>query len=311
MRRIVPCVFSTVCRSLFAVLPMAFAVYGCQSSPSIEIPPQFIKSPAQVPSVISFSSGEPQINVETMLILVPTRVLDSTAIIKKLHLQEGAAANAPVAADNNGQLPATDLKAIHLDQQAFNDFLAEIQNNQRTLANPHIDLVSGQPASFSVTQSLSYVKSFQKTEPPAGSKAPPKIQLNPETLTTGIWLELAATIAPDNNSLITQIHPTLITCEGIDTFTTESSPGPVAFVQMPKTTTTSIKTSVSIANGSTLLIVGPKRMEEKEVTTSGFLFTNHYYIKDECTLLVVVRPTIATHAAAAANAVQASPKAAS
>jgi len=112
------------------------------------------------------------------------------------------------------------------------------------------------------------------------------------------------------------IDPQLATLDGIDTFVTNSggnasganggsATGQQNFIQEPKISQTEVSTMVSIPDGGTLLIGGQKLVGESEIEIGvpvlskipglNRLFTNRSFVKDERTLLVLVRPNIIIH----------------
>ena len=114
------------------------------------------------------------------------------------------------------------------------------------------------------------------------------------------------------------VNPQLSTLDGIDTFSTgttapsgtTSGNNTVAavggsFVQLPKTAFTQVSTMVSIPDGGTLLIGGQKLVGTSEIEIGvpvlskipglNRLFTNRSFVRDERTLLVLVRPNIIIH----------------
>src|SRR6185369_4759416 len=78
-----------------------------------------------------------------------------------------------------------------------------------------------------------------------------------------------------------------------------------AFVQLPKISNTEVNTMVSIPDGGTLLVGGQKLVGESEIEIGvpvlskipglNRFFTNRSFVKDERTLLVLVRPNIIIH----------------
>ncbi len=142
------------------------------------------------------------------------------------------------------------------------------------------------------------------------------------TLTTGIVLDVEATVSADRRYVVMKLKPQLSSLDGIDTFgnlngaaagaasaTATSVPGSNlnfipggVFLQLPRITFTTVDTMVSVPDGGTLLIGGQKLVGEAETEIGvpilskipglNRLFTNRSFTRDERTLLILVRPKI-------------------
>ena len=221
-----------------------------------------------------------------------------------------------------GQSPSLSLSTSIIDNWTLNMILAATQADHRaiTVTAPRVTLFNGQPGFISVTNQQNIVTSFNQTVASGGVNGggATGTSLQIATLSTGVVLSVTATVSPDRRYVIMVIHPTLSTLDGVDTISTSNSTGPNAtngtnsfaavggaFVQLPKVATTEINTMVSIPDGGTLLIGGQKLVGETEIEVGvpvlskipgvNRLFTNRSYVKDERTLLVLVRPNIILH----------------
>jgi type II secretory pathway component GspD/PulD (secretin) len=226
-------------------------------------------------------------------------------------------------------LPSLNLSASILDRWQLDMLLTATQADKRTVTvtAPRVTLFNGQPGFISVTNQQNFVSSYNQTTSSGGINGggATGTNLNIQTLSTGVVLDVTATVSADRRYVVMTIHPTLATLDGIDTFTQSngtsnttgnnttgnntsnnntSSTG-AAFVQLPKISSTEVNTMVSIPDGGTLLIGGQKLIGESEVEVGvpilskipglNRLFTNRSYVKDERTLLVLVRPNIIIH----------------
>jgi Flp pilus assembly secretin CpaC len=228
-------------------------------------------------------------------------------------------------------LPSLNLAASILDNWQLDILLSATQADKRTITvtAPRVTLFNGQPGFISVTNQQNIVESFNQTVASGGINGggATGTNLNIQTLQTGVVLDVTATVSADRRYVVMTIHPTLATLDGIDTFTisngtsnttsnnttgnnTTAPTGSTtalggAFVQLPKIASTEVSTMVSIPDGGTLLIGGQKLIGESEVEVGvpilskipglNRLFTNRSYVKDERTLLVLVRPNIIIH----------------
>jgi type II secretory pathway component GspD/PulD (secretin) len=224
-------------------------------------------------------------------------------------------------------LPSLNLSASIIDNWTLSLLLQATQADRRTVTvtAPRVTLFNGQPGFISVTNQQNIVTSFNQTVASGGINGggATGTNLNIQTLQTGVVLDVTATVSADRRYVVMTIHPTLATLDGIDTFTISNAVNATtnntnnnnasnttaalggAFVQLPKVASTEVSTMVSIPDGGTLLIGGQKLVGEAEVEVGvpvlskipglNRLFTNRSYVKDERTLLVLVRPNIIIH----------------
>jgi len=230
--------------------------------------------------------------------------------------------------------PSLNLSASILDNWTLNLLLTATQADRRTITvtAPRVTLFNGQRGWIAVTNQQNIVESFSQNTSSGGigGNAATGTTLNILTLPTGVVLDVTATVSADRRYVVMALDPTISTLDGIDTFTLGSSTSNNttgnnttgnntagnnttntltavggAFVQLPKISTTEVDTMVSVPDGGTLLIGGQKLIGESEVEVGvpvlskipflNRLFTNRSYVKDERTLLVLVRPTIVIH----------------
>jgi Flp pilus assembly secretin CpaC len=223
-------------------------------------------------------------------------------------------------------LPSLNLAASIIDNWTLNLLITATQADRRTITvtAPRVTIFNGQTGYIAVQNQQNYVSSFNQTTASGGisgsSSTGTNLQIN--TLSTGVVLGVTATVSADRRYVVMTLEPQLTTLEGLDTFTTSNSAGNStannsgnnnstttglggAFVQLPKIAVTDVNTMVSIPDGGTLLIGGQKLIGESEVEVGvpilskipglNRLFTNRSYVKDERTLLVLVRPNIVIH----------------
>jgi general secretion pathway protein D len=290
-----------------------------------------------------------QIAVEARLLLVSNNFLDDFRVGWNLSVPAGkmlGSVNSEVSVGNLNTfsqampgttgvpgsiasfstLPSLNLSASILDNWTLSLLLNATQADKRTITvtAPRVTLFNGQPGFISVTNQQNIVQSFNQTTSSGGINGNGTVgtNINIATLSTGVVLEVTATVSADRRYVVMTINPQLSTLDGIDTFTMSNSTGNNttnnngnstnstqalggAFVQLPKIATTQVNTMVSIPDGGTLLVGGQKMVGEAEVEVGvpilskipglNRLFTNRSYVKDERTLLVLVRPNIIIH----------------
>jgi len=200
-----------------------------------------------------------------------------------------------------------------LDNWQLSLLLQATQMDKRTisLTSPRITLFNGQQGYIGVTQEVSYVSNFNQTVT-AGSGfvgGTTGTTINVSQINYGVTLQVNATASADRRYVVMNLHPDLVTLDGIDTFgslpSANGNGGTIfggVFVQLPRISKTEVYTMVSIPDGGTLLVGGQKLIGETEIEAGvpilskipglNRLFTNRSVVKDERTLLILVRPKI-------------------
>jgi general secretion pathway protein D len=214
-----------------------------------------------------------------------------------------------------------------IDNLTLNLILTATQADSRTVTvtAPRVTLFNGQSGYIAVTQQQNFVSNFSQTVAAGGGgigggAVAVGTTLQVSTLTTGVVLFVNATVSSDRRYVVMKLQPQLSTLDGIDTFSANGTPvntgansganaanGQTAgvgagFVQLPRISYTTVDTMVSVPDGGTLLIGGEKLIGESEIEVGvpvlskipglSRLFTNRSMVKDERTLLILVRPKI-------------------
>jgi general secretion pathway protein D len=284
-----------------------------------------------------------QIAIEARLLLVSNNFLDDFRIGWNLSFPAGSIANNLGAVNFNNlntfnnaippdtgvpgsivplaQTPAFNFAATIIDNWTLNLLLTATQADKRTVsvAAPRVTIFNGQTGFIAVTNQLNFVSNFNQTVAAGGTvgNAATATSLTIGTLTTGVTLQVEATVSSDHRYVVMNVDPQLSTLDGIDTISTgttgsssttgsnSSSAVGGAFVQLPRISNTEVNTMVSVPDEGTLLIGGQKLVGESEIEIGvpvlskipglNRFFTNRAFVKDERTLLVLVRPKIIIH----------------
>jgi type II secretory pathway component GspD/PulD (secretin) len=200
--------------------------------------------------------------------------------------------------------------------------MTQARTDARTLTAPRATVISGEPVTFSVSDTIYYTTPGSLTSVlvpglTAGSTTTPTIP-PPGSYSIGPMLMLTPTVMADKKNVLlnmqqatlteflgmqTLVQPT-VTGTTTGTGTTGTTGGAVQNVvyQMPQIETTSLTTRVSVPDGGTLLLGGQRIAAEskKEVGVPilskipiiGKLFSNTSTVKDTRVLLILVKPTI-------------------
>jgi general secretion pathway protein D len=200
-----------------------------------------------------------------------------------------------------------------IDNFTLNLIIQATQADARTVTvtAPRVTLFNGQRGYIAVTQQQNFVSNFNQTVTATGNGGfAVATNLQVSTLTTGIVLYVEATVSADRRYVVMKVRPQLSTLDALDTFdlsgtnlsANNGTGGTIGFVQLPRISYTTVDTMVSVPDGGTLLIGGEKLVGESEIEVGvpvlskipglNRLFTNRSLVKDERTLLILVRPKI-------------------
>jgi len=193
----------------------------------------------------------------------------------------------------------------------------QARSDSKSLAAPRLTVMSGERASFSLTDMVSYALPPTQTQGTfqtgggQGTVGQSGTYQNVQYLNIGSMLGISPTISKDKKYVLLNIQTTQTDLLGFATHqvadtsggdgTTDGEPNSYP-VQVPETETANVMTRVSVPDGGTLLLGGHKiaAQAEKEagvpvlskIPIIGALFTNRSKVRDEKVLLILVKPTI-------------------
>ena len=178
---------------------------------------------------------------------------------------------------------------------------------------PRITLFNGQRAFITVATQRAFVSDLE----PAVAEGVATFDPEVDVISEGVVLDVEATISADRRYVTLTLRPSVATIDDIFEFTFASAAIPAdddgngvvgtpgvasGTVQQPVLSITQLQTSVSVPDGGTLLIGGQKIADEVEIEVGVPLlskipvinraFTNRSKVRDERTLLILVRPQI-------------------
>ena len=201
----------------------------------------------------------------------------------------------------------------YIDDLEVNLLVSATQANQRSisLTAPRLTFFNGQHAWVMVGRESAYVGDLESQSEGVGYD--PTIQY----LQTGTMLEVEGTISADRRYVTLTVHPVLsrgqqpykevqMTTEGVIGQNAEGENGEKISATgtffTPEVEVTEAKTTVSVPDRGTILLGGQRLVEEVEVEAGvpvlskipflSRLFTNSSKVKDERTLLILIKPTI-------------------
>ncbi|MDP6636618.1 MAG: hypothetical protein QGG42_17100 [Phycisphaerae bacterium] len=189
----------------------------------------------------------------------------------------------------------------------------------RTLTAPRITLFNGQRAYISLSTEETYISGTESQVSSGGGiggAGASARDVETDTVTSGTVLDVEATVSADRRYVTMTIRPQVSTSDLTNTVNVNPNAAvpdpddpnlPVGgqspiFVTLPKITTQDLQTTVSVPDGGTLLLGGQKvsNTVERELGVPVLskvpflrrLFTNTGDVRDESTLMIMVRPSI-------------------
>jgi len=216
----------------------------------------------------------------------------------------GAANSASNSIASQISAPSMQVSGAFLDDIQV-DFLVQAtqaSETTRTLIAPRLTLLDGMEANIFVGNQQNYVSAMTFTPGQggvvggtggAGGYTP-----TVAPLLTGASLDVLAVVSADRRYVTMQIQPSVQSLNSIVNLPL----GNGGFVQLPNITTQTLQTIVTVPDGGTLLLGGQRLSDEieREGGTPGLdkipvlnrLFSNRGKVRDEKTLLILIRPKI-------------------
>lgn len=197
--------------------------------------------------------------------------------------------------------------------QVFGSFLDNIQvdfllrateadSRSSTLQAPRLTLTNGQRAFIGVVTQVSYVSGLNAVVAEEVGQLEPIVS----TLNTGAVLDVEATVSADRRYVTLTVRAGLANLISLDTFEVNQpgtfSTGVGASIQIPVLSLTTVRSTVTVPDGGTLLLGGQKLTGEIEneggvpvlskIPVLKRLYTARSSIKDENVLLILIKPKI-------------------
>ncbi len=205
-----------------------------------------------------------------------------------------------------------DVNFFYIDDWSVNVMIRASQASRRaiSLTAPRITFFNGQQAFVTVARQIAFISDLEPVPDTNG--------LNPTLSITqsGVVLSVEGTISADRRYVTLTVEPTLATIAEIRTITFTSATTDIATgttgttttnvvsgaIEAPQLEITQLKTTVSVPDKGTLMLGGQRLVGEIEIEAGvpvlsklpiiNRLFTNRSKVKDERTLLVLIKPTI-------------------
>jgi len=188
------------------------------------------------------------------------------------------------------------------------DFLiqaTQAHSATRSLTAPRLTLFNGQRAYVSIGTYQSYVRDLT----PVVAENAVSFDPEPAYVNTGTVLDVEATVSADRRYVTLTVRPQVTLLNNFSTYVvtaagTDAAGNPLGsgFLQQPNVTVQRLETTVSVPDGGTLLLGGQKLAGEVEreqgvpllskVPVINRAFTNRGTVRDEQTLLILIKPKI-------------------
>ena len=229
--------------------------------------------------------------------------------------------SSPAGASSIGSLinsQAMTVSGTFLDDIQVDFLIQATQAHQttRATATPRITLMSGTAAHLYVGRTVNYIPSasvsYVTTGAGANLQTIPLIEYgDQEELELGTTLDIAATVSADLKYVTLTVNPWIRRLNALNWFPFNPQeilegggelPAGYAFVQTPDVSVQTATTTVAVPDGGTLLLGGLRSAGEVEremgvpllskIPIINRAFTNRGSVKDEETLLILIKPTI-------------------
>jgi general secretion pathway protein D len=208
-------------------------------------------------------------------------------------------------------LAASTVTGSFLDDIQVSFLIRATQAHQdtRTLTAPRLTLMNGTRAAIWVGRTLVYVSeiSWDVSYITSGTTTTPLYTptITTATVNPGTALEIDATVSADLKYVTLRVRPSitqLLALNQVNIGGVNLDPNFPAFIQVPDLAQEWVDTTVTVPDGGTLLLGGLKSLGEIEkesgvpvlskipIINRGF--TNRAKVKDDSTLLILIKPTI-------------------
>ncbi|MCC6670618.1 MAG: hypothetical protein IT458_06135 [Planctomycetes bacterium] len=166
--------------------------------------------------------------------------------------------------DNAGGLA---LQWAYLDDTELEAVLRAVAKRQRSqeITAPRLLVFNNTRASMNVLRHTSYIKDFDVEIAQAAAVANPVV----DVVRDGVVLDVRPVVSSDRQFITMELRPTVMTLQlPIPTFTTTLGVGQPISIQLPRVTRQSVRTTVTMPDGGTILL-GGMNLSEKQNMVSG------------------------------------------
>lgn len=193
------------------------------------------------------------------------------------------------------------LQYAFLDDTELEVVLRAVAKQERSeeIQAPRLLIFNNQRSSMSFLRNLSYIKDFEVEIAQAAAVANPVIG----TVSDGVALDVRPVVDSELKFITMELRPTVVTLQlPIPTFTTTLGVGQPISIQLPELQRQTVRTTVTIPDGGTMMLGGMKLVERQNLRSSvpllgslpvlGWLFTRNGTSVQNRKILILVRASI-------------------
>jgi type II secretory pathway component GspD/PulD (secretin) len=212
---------------------------------------------------------------------------------------------------SSATIPAIQVFGTFLDDIQVDFMIQATQANQmsRSLTAPRLTIYNGQNAYVTFATQQAYVANVT----PVVAENVVAYQATVAFIPTGTVLQVQGTVSADRRYVMMTVQPQISQLNGFTTYFTsvissDANGQPlsgIGQIQLPNVTVQDLSTTVSVPDGGTLLLGGQKATGELEreegapilskIPVIRRLFTNTGKVRDEQTILILIKPKIIIH----------------
>ena len=225
-----------------------------------------------------------------------------------LGLTSALAPNTGIAATVLGAAPALGIAGQFLDDIQVDYMVKATQADRRnvSLTAPRLTITNGQASNMWVATQVSFVSDLQPVVSDSAVGFDPTL----EVVSEGVVMNIEGTVSADRRYVTMTVDAAVSEIDGFETQAVTavaggqlvSSADTQSFIQLPTVTVTRVQTTVTVPDQGTILLGGQRLVSESEVETGvpvlsklpifNRFFSNRITIKEESTLLILLKPTI-------------------
>lgn len=193
------------------------------------------------------------------------------------------------------------LQYTYLDDSQLEAILRAVQKYERVnlVTAPNLMVSNTQRGNLQVSNQVTYIKDFDVEIAQAAVIADPIVDVVRE----GVTLDVRPIVSNDRRFITLELRPTVATLvRPLRTFTSSLGTGTAVTIEMPELRKESLKTTVVMPDGGTLLLGGLKFYEEEDIESGipilkdipfiGFLFSRDGKYSNIRDLIVLLRAEI-------------------
>lgn len=215
---------------------------------------------------------------------------------------------AGIASDLAGLAPALGVSGQFLDDVQVDFLIEATQADRRSVAltAPRLTFTNGQVANIIVATQRGFVADLT----PVVSESAAAFDPQPATVSEGVTLVVEGYVTADRRYVTLNVDTAIGQIRGFEQIPVSavaggqlvSSADTQSFVQLPTVTVTRVQTTVTVPDQGTIMLGGQRLVSETEVESGvpvlskipilNRFFSNRAMIKEEQTLLILLKPTV-------------------